>query len=706
MASYTRESLLTALKDKSVDVEEVRHEATPTMESVMATLPKEFIAKGHMVKNLFLYDKKKRYYLVSISNDSTVNLKTLAVALDAPGLRMSTEEVLLSKLKVPAGSVTPFAALNDTDEAVTVAFDEALKKYEMLLVHPLTNEATILVSRTNVVDVVEKSGHVIKWIQFDATAPASQQNESIVDKSRKPQQQPVSAAVDSGHLVSDDAPVDMNKQGITTKKAVNFADWYTQVICKAEMIQYYKISGCYIIRPWAFYIWETVQNFIDTEIKKHGVRNAYFPMFVTREQLEAEREHVEGFSPEVAWVTKYGDTQLAEEIAIRPTSETIMYPAYSKWIRSHRDLPLLLNQWNTVVRWEFKQPTPFIRTREFLWQEGHTAHASDEEATDFMYKMLDVYRRTYEEVLAVPVIPGIKSEGEKFAGAKMTSTVEAYIAANGRGVQAATSHHLGTNFAKIFNIKFEDKDKSKQLAHQTSWGFTTRSIGVMTMVHGDDRGLVLPPRVAPTQVVIIPIVYKEESEAELVEKCDALAKMLKDAGIRTQVDDRDTYTPGWKYNHWEVKGVPLRLEIGPRDMKNNTVRIVRRDDSSKTDVNCDDLCATVRTLLDNMQKEMLSSARARMEESIAKVTEWEGVVPALNKKMMVMAPWCCDKDTERMIKEKTIASASQDGAADSALTGAMKALCIPLEQPPLEPGTKCFISGRPAVKWCLFGRSY
>lgn len=355
--------------------------------------------------------------------------------------------------------------------------------------------------------------------------------------------------------------------GLEAKKSENFSKWYQEVIIKSGLIEYYDISGCYILRPWAYSIWDKIQRFFDGLIQGNGVENAYFPMFVSRRALSTEEDHIEGFEPEVAWVTRYGTSELAEPIAIRPTSETIMYPSYAKWIQSHRDLPLKLNQWTNVVRWEFKNPTPFIRTREFLWQEGHTAYATKKEAEEETLIYLDFYRRVYEELLAVPVCKGVKTESEKFAGGDFTTTVETWIAENGRAIQAATSHHLGQNFAKMFDIQFLNEHKEKQFVWQTSWGLTTRSIGIMVMYHGDDKGLVLPPRVAKTQVVIVPI-YKKGDEEVILAKAKQLSEQLAKDGIRVHLDDRDNYTPGWKYNHWELKGVPLRLELGAKDLKN------------------------------------------------------------------------------------------------------------------------------------------
>eukprot|EP00347_Sterkiella_histriomuscorum_P016587 403352618 len=297
-------------------------------------------------------------------------------------------------------------------------------------------------------------------------------------------------------------------------------------------------------------------------------------MFVTEGALSKEKDHIEGFAPEVAWVTRSGDTELNEPIAIRPTSETIMYPSYAKWIQSYRELPLLLNQWSNVVRWEFKHPTPFIRSREFLWQEGHTAHESLEEAEQMTHKILQIYADCYRDVLALPVIPGLKSQSEKFAGADYTTTVELIVPQNGRAIQGATSHNLGQNFAKMFEIQFEDKHSQKQFVHQTSWGLSTRSIGAMIMIHGDDNGLILPPAVAETQVVIVPIKNKGIEEELTKQRYENIFQQLKSSGIRVVLDDRENYKPGWKFNHWELKGVPIRIELGENDYRNNQVTVL------------------------------------------------------------------------------------------------------------------------------------
>ncbi|MBW3016354.1 proline--tRNA ligase, partial [Candidatus Woesearchaeota archaeon] len=335
-------------------------------------------------------------------------------------------------------------------------------------------------------------------------------------------------------------------QGITVKKDENISEWYTQVIQKAELAEYTGVSGCMVLRPRAFAIWEKLQAFFDGEIKKLGVRNAYFPLLIPESLLKKEAEHVEGFAPEVAWVTMGGHSELNERLAIRPTSETIMYEAYSKWIRSYRDLPLLINQWCNVLRWEFKHPVPFLRGREFLWQEGHTVHADKKGAEKEVLVILELYKRVFEDLLAVPVIKGRKSDNEKFAGADYSTSVETF-APSGKAVQAATSHHLGQRFAKSFNISFLNEKGESCLPYQNSWGFSTRSIGAMVLYHGDDNGLVIPPKVAPLHVVFVPIMF-EDSKEKVVSKCHEVAKHLEKTGVSVFVDDRDGYTPGWKFN--------------------------------------------------------------------------------------------------------------------------------------------------------------
>ncbi len=367
---------------------------------------------------------------------------------------------------------------------------------------------------------------------------------------------------------------------ITVKKDENMSEWYTQVITKADLMDYTKVSGCIVFKPRSYQIWENIQKFFDEKIKKSGVQNCYFPLFIPESLLTREEEHVEGFTPEVAWVTHAGESELSERLAVRPTSETVMYDSYSKWIQSYRDLPLRLNQWCSVVRWEFKHPTPFMRNREFLWQEGHTVFATKDEADAEVMEILDYYSQIYEDLLAIPVVKGRKSIGEKFAGADYSTTVEP-LSPDGRVIQGGTSHHLGQNFAKAFDITFLDKDQKKQFPYQNSWGLSTRTIAGMILIHGDDRGLIIPPRVATQKVVIVPLLFKGKEEVVL-EKANELKNILSDYGAF--VDDRKGSSPGFKFNEWEMKGVPIRIEVGPRDLEKGEVLAVRRDTGEKVSI--------------------------------------------------------------------------------------------------------------------------
>ncbi|GAB2261855.1 hypothetical protein Droror1_Dr00002852, partial [Drosera rotundifolia] len=436
-------------------------------------------------------------------------------------------------------------------------------------------------------------------------------------------------------------------------------------------------------------------SFFDAEIKKMKIQNCYFPLFVSPGVLQKEKDHIEGFAPEVAWVTKSGQSDLEVPIAIRPTSETVMYPYYSKWIRSHRDLPLKYNQWCNVVRWEFSNPTPFIRSREFLWQEGHTAFATQAEADTEVLQILELYRRIYEEYLAVPVIKGKKSELEKFAGGYYTTSVEAFIPHTGRGIQGATSHCLGQNFAKMFEITFENETREKSMVWQNSWAYSTRTIGVMVMVHGDDKGLVLPPKVAAIQVIVIPIPVKGGPEQEIHDACESTAAKLNEAGIRVEVDLRCNYPPGWKYSDWEMRGVPLRIEIGPKDIQNSQVRLVRRDNSDKMDISMADVVDKVEEILAKIQQNLFDVAKQKRDEFIKVVRTWDEFSDALAQKKLILAPWCDEEEVEKDVKKRTKGE-----------IGAAKTLCTPFDQPELEEGTLCFASGKPAKKWSYWGRSY
>lgn len=503
------------------------------------------------------------------------------------------------------------------------------------------------------------------------------------------------------------------KLGIASKKEDNFADWYTEVITRSEMVEYYDISGCYIFRPWSYAIWERIQAFFDSRIKSIGVENCYFPIFVSQSALEKEKNHIADFAPEVAWVTKSGQSDLAEPIAIRPTSETVMYPAFAKWVQSHRDLPIRLNQWNNVVRWEFKDPTPFIRTREFLWQEGHTAFVTRQEAVEEVGQILEFYASVYEDLLAIPVVRGRKSDKEKFPGADFTLTVEGYVAANGRGIQGGTSHHLGQNFSKMFNISFQNPDDStkKEFAYQNSWGLSTRTIGVLIMTHSDNKGLVLPPRVSPLQVVIIPVGITVSTTLEvrksLVDACEALHKDLQKHGIRSKLDATDHNTPGWKFNHYELKGVCIRVELGPKDLEKSQVVACRRDTGEKLNVSLADATTGLTKLLDNIQSALYAKAKADMDSRQALVTDWQDFLKMLNDKYTLVAPFCGRPECEDNIKKDSVRD-STDGNSGP-LMGA-KSLCIPSKQPEtkLDDESKCIhLSCKEKPKfWCLFGRSY
>lgn len=690
---------------------EYREEYHGIVHTIKDLINKKLENSNCLLKNLFLKDKKKNYYFLCTLHSKNVNLKSLAVSLHTSNLRFVEADSLKEMLNLLPGSLTPLAMKYDSKNVVKLYFDSEIEKMEEVVIHPLHNYSSITLRRADVIKFCEFYKHSPQYVQVENDSG----NENIKREDTEVDDQRAGKSVlkikggDAKNNTSasiDKKGEDMKLIGLTAKKNENFPEWYTQVIIKGELLDYYDISGCYIIRPSAYYIWECVQSFFDKEIKKLGVENSYFPLFVSKAKLEKEKSHIEGFSPEVAWVTQCGDTKLPEAIAIRPTSETIMYSAFAKWIRSYRDLPLKLNQWNTVVRWEFKQPTPFIRSREFLWQEGHTAHKNEEEAVKFVFTILELYRRWYEEYLAVPVIKGLKSEGEKFAGGNFTSTLEAFISENGRAIQAATSHYLGTNFAKMFDIEFLDENEIKQYAHQTSWGCTTRSLGIMIMTHGDDRGLVLPPNVSKYKAVIIPILYKHVDEHSIHAYCREIEKTLKSSGINCLVDDRALYSPGYKFNHWELRGIPIRIEVGPKDLESNSCVMVRRDTNEKNHVGKDSVLLEIQKTLVEINKNLFLKAKKKLDDSIVKVTSFDEVMDALNQKKMVMAPWCEEIQTEEEIKKETQRLSSKQTNIETTLSGAMKPLCIPLDQPPMDKGTKCFWTGKEAKRWCLFGRSY
>jgi prolyl-tRNA synthetase len=437
--------------------------------------------------------------------------------------------------------------------------------------------------------------------------------------------------------------------GITSEK-YSLSDWYIQILQKAELIEYTPVSGCYIIRPRAYAIWEKVQAYFDDKIKKDGVKNAYFPLLIPKTNLMKEQKHIEGFTPEVAWVTKAGETELAEQLAIRPTSETVFYPAYSKWIRSHRDLPLRINQWANMIRWEFKNPVPFIRSREFLWQEGHSAFANKEEADKECKRILDFYADTYKEIYAIPVIKGLKTEKEKFAGADYTLTTEVFLP-SGKSAQAATSHSLGQNFSRAFDIKFKDKEGKENFVWQNSWGISTRSIGIAVIMHSDDKGLVLSPKASDIQVIIIPIFKNEKEKKEVMKNAEKIKEEL--GSFRILIDEREEYNPGVKFNDWEMKGVPLRLEIGPRDIKENQVILVRRDNGKKEQVKITKIKIKVSEILEDIHKSLYKKAENYLKENTIKTKTMSELKEAIKNKKLAETAWCGKTLCEDYIKEET-----------------------------------------------------
>jgi len=467
----------------------------------------------------------------------------------------------------------------------------------------------------------------------------------------------------------------------------NFSQWYNQVVRKAELADYAPVRGCMIIRPYGYAIWENIQHLMDARFKETGVVNAYFPLLIPRSFLEKEAEHIEGFAPELAWVTRGGGEELEEPLAVRPTSETIIGHSYARWVQSYRDLPILINLWNNVMRWE-KRTILFLRTAEFLWQEGHTAHRSIEEAEERTLMMLEVYRAFAEEDAAMPVIMGRKTENEKFAGALRTYAIEALMK-DGKALQAGTSHNLGTNFAKSFDIQYLDADGQRKYCATTSWGASTRLIGGIIMVHGDDAGLILPPRLAPYQVVVVPIWRKDTEKTAVSAVVERVEKMLK-GKVRVKVDLSEN-TPGWKFNEWELRGVPVRMEIGPRDVQNNSVVLVRRDNRVKEQVSLDALEARLPALLEEVQKALLQRAVEFRAENTHYTDSYEEFKELIaEKRGFVRVKWAEDSAAELAIKEETKATLR----------------VIPFDQPEGGVKGKCIYTGKPATCEAIFARAY
>ena len=439
--------------------------------------------------------------------------------------------------------------------------------------------------------------------------------------------------------------------GITVSKEADFSEWYTQVVLKAKLADYAPVKGLIVLRPEGYSIWESLRNTFDEKFSKNGIRNGFLPILIPESLLGKEQKHFAGFNPEVFWVTHSGENQLGDRLALRPTSETLAYTMYAKWIQSWRDLPLKINFWNTALRAEIKATKPFNRTSEFLWQEGHTVHAVQEEAEKEVMKILEIYKNTVEDELAIPVVTGKKSEKEKFVGAVYTTTMEA-IMPDGKALQMGTSHFLGQNFSVPFEVKFSDKDNVEQFAWQTSWGVSWRLIGAMIMVHGDDKGLVLPPKVAPIQVVIVPIYKSDEAKEIVLPKLNEIREQLESKKIRVHVDDRSELTPGYKFNDWELKGIPLRIEIGPKDIEKQQVILAKRYNREKISVGFSEI-EKIITVLDEIQKDMLKIARVKASENTVNISDYTEFKSKIGKGGFFNAYWCGKIECEEKIKEET-----------------------------------------------------
>ena len=442
--------------------------------------------------------------------------------------------------------------------------------------------------------------------------------------------------------------------GITVKKSVDFSDWYTQCVIKSGIADYSPGKGFIILRPYGYAIWENIKEILDDQFKKTGHQNGFLPVLIPESLLTVEKDHFEGFMPEVYWVTKSGNNDLGEKLAVRPTSETLAYSMFSKWISSYRDLPLKLNFWNSALRAEIKSTKPLIRNSEFLWQEGHTAHSNEKEASDEVRMILDLYKMLIEEYLAIPTASGLKTDKEKFVGANYTTCLESLMP-DGKALQMATSHNLAQNFSKPFEIKFLDKDTTEHLVWQTSWGISWRVIGALIMVHGDDKGLILPPKISPTQVIIVPI-YKDESKEIVKQKAYELENKLKDSNIRAYTDDRDEYTSGWKFNEWEMKGVPLRVNIGIRDIREEQVELIRRDTRERFYVKEKDLVNETLSILENIQSNMYHLAKNYLVTNTRNATDLDELLSILDSiGGFVACSWCGKRECEDLVKEKTTA---------------------------------------------------
>jgi len=472
-----------------------------------------------------------------------------------------------------------------------------------------------------------------------------------------------------------------DQKGVTAEKD-DFSEWFTQIMLKAELADYTDVSGAMVFRPAAYEIWEKIKSEVDSRFKKLGIRNCYFPLFIPEKSFRKEKEHVEGFSPEVAWVTHAGNAKLSERLAVRPTSEPIMYESYAKWIRSWRDLPLKLNQWNNVVRWEFKHPVPFLRTREFLWNEGHTAYASEKEAVAEEREIIGIYDEICREFLALPALIGRKTEREKFAGAVYSQSME-YFLPNGRAIQGPDFHHDGQNFSKAYGIKFLDEKGEERGVWQNTFAISTRMLGVMFAIHSDSKGLILPPKISPTKIVIVPILFGK-NDGGVLKVAGEVAKK-----VGGYLDDRSGYKPGFKFNEWELKGVPLRIEIGPKDVESKTAVVVRRDTGEKEAVSLDKIKARVEGLLDEIQENLLAKAEKSLKNAVVKCDSLADVKKTVGRKKIALVALCKSRECEDDLKFET---------------GGAKVLNISAEV--VGAKTKCVMCGKKADYFGYVGKSY
>jgi prolyl-tRNA synthetase len=475
--------------------------------------------------------------------------------------------------------------------------------------------------------------------------------------------------------------------GITAKKEEDMPEWFEQVCLKAELAEFSDVKGCMVIRPNGYAIWENLQEYFNKVIKSHGVRNAAFSLLIPESYFKKEAEHAKGFSPEVAWVTEAGDSKLEERLAVRPTSETLICKSFKKWLRSYRDLPIRVNQWCSVLRWETKQTKLFLRSREFWWQEGHCIYETKEECANETILFLNEYKKLCENILAVPVIAGVKTQKEKFAGAVDTYTVEALMP-DGKALQMGTSHFLGQGFMKSFEVQFLGKDEKMHYPFYNSWGFSTRLMGGLIMSHSDNKGLVLPPRIAPNKVVIIPILIGKETE-KIVKKAEEIKEHLSE--FNPLLDNREEYTPGWKYNEWEMKGIPIRLEIGPKDVEKDQVVLVRRDTGEKDFVKIEDLKKKIPKVLDSMHENLFLKAQKLLKQNTVVAKDFGDLVKGIREKKLVKAKFCNETECEDWIKEKT------EGATTR---------CMPLDDQKIEEGDQCVHCKKPAKCIIYFSKSY